>query len=280
MVSASPVPTASGLLIRGLLAGLFAGIAAFGVAYVVGEPSVNAAIAVEEAGSAAEVPATEPHSHDEGAHEGAAEHSHGEEADVPRSLQSTLGLLTGTVVAGVTLGGLAGVLSAFALGRFGAVGPRATTLGVAAAGFVVLYAMPYVAYPPNPPAVGSGDTIGVRTGMYFTLLAISLIAAVASLVAGRSLARRFGGWYASLAAIVGYLVVMLVAIRLLPTYDEVPDTIPASVLFDFRAASFVTQLTLWAVLGVVLAELVHRLVARSAGTSAPTRPAVRADVTV
>lgn len=281
MVFSRPAPTASGLLIRGLLAGLIAGIVAFGVAYVVGEPSVNAAIAVEEAGSAAEVPATAPHSHDEGAaHEGGGEHSHGEEAEVPRSLQSTLGLLTGTVVAGVTLGGLAGVLSAFALGRFGAVGPRATTLGVTAAGFVVLYAMPYVAYPPNPPAVSSGDTIGMRTGMYFTLLAISLIAAVASLVAGRSLARRFGGWYASLAAIVGYLVVMLVAIRLLPTYDEVPGTFPASVLFDFRAASFVTQLTLWAILGVVLAELVHRLAARSAGTSAPTRPAVRADVTV
>lgn len=269
-------------LVRGLLAGLFAGVAAFGVAYVVGEPSLNAAITVEEAGSAAEVPATETHAHEQGtAHdEGAAEHGHGEEAEVPRGLQSTLGLLTGTVVAGVTLGGLAGVLSAFALGRFGGVGSRATTLGVAAAGFIVLYAVPYLAYPPNPPAVGSGDTIGMRTGLYFTLLAISLIAAVAALVGGRSLAPRVGGWYASLAAIVGYLVVMLGAIRLLPTYNEVPDTFPASILFDFRVASFLTQFALWAVLGVVLAELVHRLVARTAHPSEPIRSAARGDVTV
>ena len=45
--------------------------------------------------------------------------------EVPRSLQSTVGLLTGTVVAGVTLGGLVGVLSALALGRFGGLSVRA-----------------------------------------------------------------------------------------------------------------------------------------------------------
>ena len=37
-------------LVRGLLAGLVAGIVAFGVAYVVGEPSIDAAIAIEESG--------------------------------------------------------------------------------------------------------------------------------------------------------------------------------------------------------------------------------------
>lgn len=40
------------LLIRGLLAGLIAGILAGGVAFVLGEPHVNAAIAIEEANSA------------------------------------------------------------------------------------------------------------------------------------------------------------------------------------------------------------------------------------
>ena len=43
-----------------------------------------------------------------------------------------------------------------------------------------------------------------------------------------------------------------------------PDTFPASVLYDFRRASFLTQLTLWSVLGVVLAELVGRLSGRTA----------------
>src|SRR4051794_29352230 len=99
-------------LVRGLLAGLIAGFVAFGVAYVVGEPSVNAAIAIEEAGS------TAGHTHDHSDQSGTdqsgtdqpatAGQPAGEEAghqtEVPRSLQSTLGLMTGTVVAGATLG--------------------------------------------------------------------------------------------------------------------------------------------------------------------------------
>ena len=84
----------------------------------------------------------------------------------------------------------------------------------------------------------------------------------------------------ALAAIAGYLLVMLVAIALLPSYNEVPDDFPATVLYDFRTASFVTQLTLWAVLGVVLAELVHRLVRRPlAPTSDRTAAGPRDDVT-
>ena len=39
---------ARAFLIRGLLAGLLAGFAAFAVAYVVGEPHVDSAIAIEE----------------------------------------------------------------------------------------------------------------------------------------------------------------------------------------------------------------------------------------
>ncbi|MET0694752.1 MAG: CbtA family protein, partial [Propionibacteriaceae bacterium] len=48
-----------------------------------------------------------------------------------------------------------------------------------------------------------------------------------------------------------------------PSYNEVPDTFSATVLFEFRRASFLTQLTLWTVLGVILADLAFRLTARS-----------------
>jgi predicted cobalt transporter CbtA len=252
-------------LVRGLLAGLIAGFVTFGVAYVVGEPSVNAAIAIEEAGGAtghthdhADEPgtATEPTTTGEAAHE----------TEVPRSLQSTLGLMTGTVVAGATLGGLVGMISALALGRLGRLSPRASTLSVAALGFVSVYLIPTLAYPPNPPAVGQPDTIGYRTGLYFTLLAISLIAMVTAVLVGRRLATRIGGWHAFLVSAAGYLAVCLIAIALMPTYDEVPDDFPATVLFSFRRASLITQLALWGTIGVVLAEFVGRM-ART--TSAP-----------
>lgn len=257
--------TARSFLVRGLLIGLLAGIAAFGVAYIAGEPSVEAAIAQEEAGAAAEHGAAHEHP---GGEEG---HSHGdaEETEVPRSLQSSLGLLTGTAVAGTTLGGLVGVLSALALGRFGGLSGRSSTLAVAAIGFVAVYLVPFAVYPPNPPAVGSGDTIASRTILYFSMVAISLLCAVGSVILGRKLHPRWGGWYATLVAGGAYLVAVLIVRAVLPTYDEVPAGFPASVLYEFRAASVLTQLVLWAVIGLGLAEAVHRLVARSTVDTAP-----------
>ena len=84
--------SARDFLIRGLLAGLIAGFVAFGVAYVVGEPSVRAAIALEDSGGG--------HSHGtETTDAGRARRGDAPaagEVEVPRSLQSTLGLLTGT----------------------------------------------------------------------------------------------------------------------------------------------------------------------------------------
>ncbi|MFP5283800.1 MAG: CbtA family protein [Actinomycetes bacterium] len=243
------MPSARSFLLRGLLAGLIAGFAAFGVAYVAGEPALSAAITVEEDAAG--------HSHD------------GEETLVPRSLQSTLGLLTGTALAGTTLGGLAGVVSALALGRFGSLSVRGTCVAVAAVGLVSLTLVPFAVYPPNPPAVGSADTIGLRSALYVILVAISVIAAVTAVLVGRRLSLRWGAWAAGLAAVGGYLATVVVVSLLLPRYAEVPAGFPAAVLYDFRLASLLTQVTLWAVLGVVLAELVHR---RTRAVPASPRP--------
>jgi predicted cobalt transporter CbtA len=244
--------SARSFLIRGLLAGLFAGLMAFGVAYVAGEPAINAAIAIEESGAL-----SDHHAHHATAGEDAGA------TEVPRLLQSTFGLLTGTLVAGVTLGGLLGVLSALALGRFGRLGVRGVSVSLAAIGFVSVSLMPFMAYPPNPPAVGHPDTIGVRTALYFIMLAASIIAAVTAVLVGRELAERWGAWYGTLIAIAGYFAVTISAMTLLPSYSEVPADFPATVLYEFRGASLLTQLALWATLGVALGELLYRLQRRT-----------------
>ncbi|OFE16113.1 hypothetical protein BA895_20570 [Humibacillus sp. DSM 29435] len=273
-------------LVRGLLAGLVGGVLAFGVAYFVGEPSVDASISIEEAGSAAETPVTNPataateththgdeataeHSHGEG--EAVTAHSHGGETEVPRSLQSTVGLLTGTALLGVALGGLVGVGAGVSVGRLGRLGVRGTAIATAATGFLVLYAVPFLAYPPNPPAVGHGDTIGYRTMLYFTMVGLSVAFAAIGLIAWKRLEPRVGGWHAGVIAVAGYVVVAVVTIALMPGYNEVPDDFPAQVLFQFRQGSLLTQLALWTGIGVTLAELSHRLVT-SRRSVAPVEP--------
>ncbi len=47
----------------------------------------------------------------------------------------------------------------------------------------------------------------------------------------------------------------------MPRVSEVPADYPAELLYSFRLASAATQFVLWAVLGVVLAELLQRLTA-------------------
>ena len=89
----------------------------------------------------------------------------------------------------------------------------------------------------------------MRTELYFIMLAISIIAAVAAVLVGRRLAARLGTWYATLSTIAGYLLVAITAIALLPTYSEVPAEFPATVLYEFRMASLATQLSLWATIG-------------------------------
>lgn len=253
--------TARDLLVRGLLAGLLAGIATFVVAYAVGEPPLSAAIAYEDAHASTDgghdhAAGTPAHDHDAG------ESSGSDEVVVPRSLQSTWGLLTSTVPAGVTLGALVGVVSALGLGRLGRLGPRGVPLLVAGLGLIATSVVPSLVYPPNPPGASDGDTIGSRTALYFVMVAISLVSGVCAVLAARRLVPRLGAWYATLAGAIGYGVVVLVAALLVPTYDEVPADFPATVLADFRTSSFIIQLALWGFIGLFLAELTHRLAVR------------------
>ncbi|MBK8463125.1 MAG: CbtA family protein [Nigerium sp.] len=243
-------------LVRGLLAGLIAGIAAFFVAYAVGEPPVAASIAIEEAAGG--------HDHGDEAEEAAAAADEGTE--VPRPVQSTVGLATGMLVLGTALGGATGLLTGAAMGRlFSRTNVRATALAVNGVAFVTLFFVPYLIYPPNPPAVGNGETIGYRTALYFAMVALSIAGAAIALALARNLRHQIGSWYAGLAGVATYVVIAVAALGVMPRYDEVPaEGFPPSLLWEFRLSSLLVQIVLWGVIGVVLAELSHRAVAQKA----------------
>jgi hypothetical protein len=231
------------LLVWGLLAGLLGGVLAFGFASVFGEPPVEVAIAIEEEGGG----------HDHGT---PADESAEEPAPVSRGVQSTIGLAIATCAFGTALGGLFALAFAFAHGRIGTATPRGSAFATAAVGFVAVVVVPYLTYPPNPPAVGHAETIGDRTAAYFGMMVISVVLAVAALYAYRMLARA--GWLAAVGAAVAYVVAVSVAAALLPTFSEVPQGFPAQTLWEFRLASLGTQLVLWATICVAFAVLLDR----------------------
>lgn len=257
--------TARAFLIRGLIAGLVAGIATFLVAHAVGEPHVEAAIALEESGTAGdEAPAEPTHDHGEGTsdgHDDQAGHSHGDEggdAVVSRGDQRTWGLLTGSLAVGLALGGIVSLVAAGTLGRIGLLQPGQSTALVALLGFVAVALVPFLKYPANPPAVGSGDTIDERTALYFGFVLVSVLAALAATYAALRLRERWGTYGGVVAGAAGYLLVVVVAGQLFATVNEVGD-FPGDTLWFFRRASLLTLTTMWAVIGVVLTGLVGRL---------------------
>lgn len=256
--------TPSKFLVRGLLAGFLAGLAAFAVAYVIGEPQINAAIALEEAGVAAHE-APDSHTHDE-----PVNHTHDAEsgAEVSRATQSTWGLLTATLAIGAAMGGITALAAAFALGRIGTLKPTQTTALVAFLGFVALGLVPFLKYPATPPAAGDPETIGQRTTLYFAFIAICVVAVIIETVFAALLLRRGGSPYAATVfPALGFLSVVGIAAYLLPAVNEV-SKYPADTLWYFRQASMLTTAALWATLGVVLTGLVGRLYAKESAAQA------------
>jgi predicted cobalt transporter CbtA len=228
---------------RGLFVGLLAGIAAFAFAQLVGEPEIDAAIAVEEAaiarsGEAAEDPL------------------------VTRSVQKTIGLGTGAVVAGVALGGLFAL--AFGVARYRVTHARARTAAmlVALAAFVTIDLVPFLKYPANPPAVGDPDTIGRRTALYMLLIVFAVLSAILAAVVHRRAVTRVSKWDANLIAVATFTALIAAGYVLMPGVDEVVPGFPASLLWRFRVASLGMNAVLWATIGLAFGALTERAESR------------------
>jgi predicted cobalt transporter CbtA len=222
-----------------MLVGVVAGLLVFAFARWIGEPQVERAIAFETAADQAKGEAPEPEM-------------------VSRRVQKSFGLLTGTVVFGAAVGGLFGLVFAFAYGRIGEMGPRALSAVLAGLGYVAVVAVPNLKYPANPPSVGSPDTIGVRTGAYFLLIAISIAAMVFSVQMRRGFAKRFGEWNGSLLAAALFVAVVGVVAHFLPEVDEVPAGFPVTLMWKFRVAALEIQAVLWGTLGLGFGWLTER----------------------
>ncbi|MGI8593926.1 MAG: CbtA family protein [Solirubrobacteraceae bacterium] len=234
------------LLICGLVAGLCGGLLATGFVSLAGEPAVDRAIAYEDARDRA--PAAMP----------GVRHETAAPAPVSRSLQKSAGLLTAGLVYGLALGGAFALAFALAYGRVVRAGPRATAYGLAAAAFTVVYLVPFLKYPASPPAATDPSTIGRRTALYATMIAISVLAAVAASRLRPALERRFDAHAANLGAGLAFLVVVVAAGLALPAVNEIPKDFPATTLWRFREASVGMQAVLWLTIGLVFAPIAQR----------------------
>jgi predicted cobalt transporter CbtA len=241
------------LVLRGVIVGIVAGLLAFAFAWTFGEPSVDLAIAYEEAQAGPADPA-EPD----------------EPALVERPVQSTFGLMTGLVVVGAGMGGLFAILFALAYGRMGTLGVQPTSALLAFLTWVAVFFGPFLKYPASPPASTDDTSVAFRTSTYLLMLAISIAAMIGAWLLRQRLVKDYGSWYATLAGAAAYVVVMMSFYFILPSINETPSDFPAAVFYDFRMASIGIQAVLWAAIGLIFGFVVERTMVEF-GAPAPAR---------
>jgi predicted cobalt transporter CbtA len=230
------------LLVRGMLAGAVAGLLVFALARWIGEPQVERAIAFETSMDQAKGEAPES-------------------MIFSRRIQSTLGLLTATVVDGTAVGGIFALVFAFAYGRMPVTNPRPLSALLAGLGFVTIAVVPALKYPANPPSVGNPETIGVRTAAFFLLILFSVVAMILAVQIERRFHGRLGLWNALLIAAVFFVIAIAGVAHFLPNFDEVPADFPVTLMWKFRVAALEMQLLLWSVLGFFFGWLTDRYIA-------------------
>ena len=226
------------LLRRGLVAGAAAGVVAAGVIWLVVEPVLRRALALESS---------------EMAHAG-----HHEEPLLSRGTQ-----LVGGVVTTAAVGVLFGIVFAVVFARLRHRLPARTDLGravlLAAMGFGVFALLPAVKYPANPPGVGNPATVTERTLLYVLsilmgLLVVTVVSMVHRALSGRRLRPAQAVGVDVLVAVVGLVAVLVL---LPPSPDPVPNDVPADLLWDFRLASLAQLASMWATLGLALGLLLE-----------------------
>jgi predicted cobalt transporter CbtA len=226
------------IIARGLLAGAIGGVLAFLFARTFVEPVIVRALAYEEA-------------HEHG-------HEHGVEL-FTRGVQGNIGMGFGVLAFSVAMGALFAVVYCVLYGRVGTLSPRSLSVVLSGGMFLSLYLIPFLKYPPNPPASSLEETIRQRTLLYLLMVVLSAALLVAAVYLGRRLVAQFGQWSAALIGAGAYVAAVAVVMLVLPTIDETPGDFSADVLYEFRLYSLGTQFVLWVMIGLVFGSMVDRL---------------------
>jgi hypothetical protein len=156
-------------------------------------------------------------------------------------------IAAGTIL-GTSYGALFGIVFAYSRESIPGSSNKIKALILAAIMLVVLYIVPAMKYPPNPPAVGDPETIGVRQSMYVAYLFISGLSALGLAFAYR----RLGGFQSKKAIIPAiYTGIMLTAYFTMPSNPDA-ITAPIDLVISFRIVTGFTISVFWGLLGFIL----------------------------
>ena len=221
-----------------LISGAFAGLIHGGVNLVIVEPYLDDAISIENRNL----------------------FESGEEEDTPefwieynsfRVWQKGGQVLAG-VILGISIGALFGIV--YALSRNSLPGSHDVKKALILAGimWLVIFFIPFLKYPANPPTVGDGDTVVLRGTLFLAFTAISGFSAVGFY----QLSKKFQG-NKKLISVFGYGVFITAVALIMPgNPDEI--SAPMQLVDGFRIMSVFGVSTFWIIMPLVLGSLWHK----------------------
>lgn len=217
-----------------LISGAFAGLVQSGTNFVLVEPILDDAIEIEnrdlfESGEQKNTP------------EFQAEYSSF------RDWQKGGQFLAG-VILGVSTGALFGIV--YALSRNSLPGGHDVKKALVLAGimWLVLFLVPFLKYPANPPAVGEGDTVAIRGAMFLAFTAISGFAAVGFYRFSKILQGR-----TKIITAIGYGAFIAMVAFVMP--DNPDDITVTDLIEEFRIMSILGTSSFWIAMPLILGAL-------------------------
>ncbi|MEJ7641172.1 MAG: CbtA family protein [Candidatus Nitrosocosmicus sp.] len=164
------------------------------------------------------------------------------------------GSFVGGSVLGMAFGSLLGIVYMFCRKAipFSSDKKRAVFLSLTMC--LVLFVVPFIKYPGNPPAVGNPATIWLRESMYIGFLSVS---ALSALFLGILSYKLRCIQKIRIMIPLFYVVIISVAFVLFPPNPD-KISIPMDLVNSFRVMSGLTMVGFWLALGVIFGILWHK----------------------
>lgn len=163
-------------------------------------------------------------------------------------------MLAGTIL-GLSIGSLFGIVFAYTHSSVPGSNNKKKALIVASIMWFVLFLMPALKYPANPPAVGDPETIYYRQSLYVAFLVISGFSALGLAF----LYRKMGALNIKKAIIpAAYAAIISGAYLAMPANPD-PINAPMDLVMGFRITSAITISMFWGLLGVIFGTFWDKL---------------------
>ena len=165
------------------------------------------------------------------------------------------GEVVGGIIYGVSLSSLFGIVFAYSRNSLPGKNAKSKAIFLASILCLVLFIVPALKYPSNPPAVGDPDTIYYRQSLFVAFLIISGFSALLAALSFKKLNQSTFNKAIIACSIYGAIITM--AVLVMPSN---PDKISISInlIETFRIVSATTIVLFWGILGAVFGTLWNR----------------------